>query len=181
MDACNDACEQLGLVHPHRMTSPFARPFARELDLFVRRLRRRGRAEDAGARRARLSRGACPGGRHPGGTLCRATLVEPPPGREDGYRAPRSVPLGYGRYAPRGGAGPGDYLIFRVGGWRIACPRRGTGPADLRIKDRCIRALGWGGRGPLPAGFVRVGDTLVPEELGPGARRLAAASLGRRE
>jgi hypothetical protein len=67
---------------------------------------------------------------------------------------------------------PLDYEFYRVAGWRVAVPRITPG---LRVKDIVSRIFYYG---PQSAGYVRVGDTLVPAMLGVGDRQaLAQAAL----
>jgi hypothetical protein len=63
-----------------------------------------------------------------------------------------------------------DYKFFRFAGWRVAIPAH----AVPRVQSILRQIYLWG---PSAAGFARIGDTLVPEELGPGDRAaLAGAS-----
>jgi hypothetical protein len=83
------------------------------------------------------------------------------------------VQIDFARRAARG-VDPAHYSLHRVARWRVAVPRAIAGhPGALRTLLWRIYRFG-----PQPAGFVRVGDTLVPAALGPGDRlTLAQAAL----
>jgi hypothetical protein len=77
--------------------------------------------------------------------------------------------VGFGRYlSPVVDAN--DYEYFRVAGWRVAVPRSTPG---IRTKDLLSRIYNYG---PQSAGYVRLGDTLVPAILGPGDRATLAGT-----
>lgn len=80
--------------------------------------------------------------------------------REDGAR----VPLGYARYVAAG-VDPGDYDYFRFHGLLVAAPRNRSGEVAAALAAA----------GPAGAGYVRVGDALVPAFLGPGDRATLAS------
>ena len=183
-DFCNDACEQLGIVSPHDMSSPFEEPFSRELQRFAQTFReteQRENVEHLGDDRDdrlmqtahALSRpcfmsAAQPLGRYLGGSLCRATLLDLR-GREDAYQAPRYVEEGFGRYVSDADAiMPTDYLYYRMAGWRVAVPRAASLAATQDLLEGIYR------KGPAPMGYVRMGDTMVPQSLGPGNRKRVA-------
>jgi len=77
------------------------------------------------------------------------------------------VPIGYARYVSPV-LNPYEYEYFRVAGWRIAVPRTIPG---LRVRDLLDRIFYYG---PQSAGYMRLGDTLVPATLEPGDRMTLA-------
>lgn len=102
-----------------------------------------------------------------GGALRRMTVGGVAPSREDEHRLvsipSRYVPLGFARYvSPL--VDPYDYEFYRVAGWRVAVPRTVPG---LRVRDLLNRIFYYG---PESAGYVRLGDTLVPAILDTGDR-----------
>jgi hypothetical protein len=101
-----------------------------------------------------------------GGALRRLTENAPMQARED-YASIRALkmPLGYAAYVDPT-ANPYDYVYYNVAGWRVAVPRE-THPSDLQAMLLSISTLG-----PSGAGFIRLGDTLVPSYLGTGDRML---------
>jgi len=108
-----------------------------------------------------------------GGALRRMTTTHIRPSREDESRyisvPGRYVPIGFARYvAPV--IQPTDYEYYRIAGWRVAVPRSVPGE---RVKDLLYRIFYYG---PQSAGYVRLGDTLVPAVLGPGDRMTLAGS-----
>lgn len=106
-----------------------------------------------------------PGGEH-GGGLRRMIVanVSPTPMCERPVLVPgRYVPVGFARYvSPL--ADPLDYEYYRLSGWRVAVPRAMPGE---RVRDLLYRIYHWG---PSSAGYVRLGDALVPAILSPGDR-----------
>jgi hypothetical protein len=101
-----------------------------------------------------------------GGGLRRVTAANIAPARQD-ENLGRGVPIGYARYASPV-VDPHDYKFYRIAGWRVAVLR--TAPeADVHGLLRRIFYYG-----PQPAGYVRLGDTLVPAALGPGDRAALA-------
>ena len=106
-----------------------------------------------------------------GGALRRVVDVGVGPSREDETRLGRipgrHVPIGFARYVSSG-VNPYDYGYYLVAGWRVAVPR---GTPD-------VRGLLWRilYQGPQAAGYVRLGDTLVPAILGPGDRMTLSES-----
>ena len=113
-----------------------------------------------------------------GGALCRVMSDTILPTREDAqhylnvpgrYVPGRYVPIGYARYVSPT-VNPYDYKYYRVSGWRIAFPR--TTPTDT-VKYLLNRIFH---DGPQSAGYVRIGDALVPGSLGPGDRVTVAES-----
>ena len=108
-----------------------------------------------------------------GGGLRRMTSGGVGPRREDEhYYAPRYVPIGFGRYkSPL--VDPDDYTYHLLSGWRVAVPRTVPGPA---VRALLLRLYQYG---PQSAGYVRLGDTLVPALLGPGDRQTLAESESR--
>jgi hypothetical protein len=118
-----------------------------------------------GAARVRLA----PGDRDRawGGALRRMTVGGVSPSREDERRfisvPGRYVPIGFARYvSPL--VDPYDYEYYRVAGWRVAVPRMIPG---WRVRDLLHRIFYWG---PQSAGYVRLGDTMVPAILDSGDR-----------
>ncbi|MGL4507977.1 MAG: hypothetical protein ACRCUF_19835, partial [Aeromonas sobria] len=77
------------------------------------------------------------------------------------------VPIGFARYRDPT-VDPADYLYYYLAGWRVAIPR--TTP---RADNILYRIYHWG---PQSAGYVRLGDTIVPAVLGPGDRQTLAGS-----
>lgn len=97
-----------------------------------------------------------------GGSLCKLTNIEVGDPREDAVH----IPIGYARYtAP--GVKAEDYTYHRVGGWRVAVPKKSKVPVH-KLLQRIQNT------GPQSVGYVRVGDTLVPGHLGPGDRATLA-------
>jgi hypothetical protein len=106
-----------------------------------------------------------------GGALRRMVSQGLAPSREDQSRyvsdPGRYVPIGFARYASPI-IDPTHWDFYRVGGWRVAVPRATPG---FRTKDLLYRIFYYG---PLSAGYIRLGDTLVPSMLEPGDRMLLA-------
>lgn len=106
-----------------------------------------------------------------GGAISRVTEVMFAPSREDDVEDDRHgahLPFGFAGYKSL--APPVDNYVFRrAGQWRIAVPGS-MGPGTVNLLVAKVMA-----QGPQAAGYVRIGDTLVPDSLGPGAR---AALLG---
>lgn len=108
-----------------------------------------------------------------GGGLLRVTSGGVGPRREDEHHyAPRHVPIGFGRYTPPT-VDPGDYRFYRSAGWRVAVPRETAPPTVRALLHRIYHY------GPGAAGYVRMGDTLVPAILGPGDRQTLAETESR--
>lgn len=101
------------------------------------------------------------------GALRRMEVGGVVPSREDEHRfitvPGRYVPVGFARYVPPL-IDPYDYEYFRVAGWRVAVPRVIPG---FRVRDLLYRIFYYG---PQSAGYVRLGDTLVPAILDTGDR-----------
>jgi hypothetical protein len=106
-----------------------------------------------------------------GGALRRMTSTDLGPSREDESKfvsvPGRYVPIGFARYAPPV-IDPLDYEMYRVAGWRVAVPRTLPG---MRVRDLLYRCFYFG---PQSAGYVRVGDCLVPAALNIGDRMTLA-------
>lgn len=86
----------------------------------------------------------------------------------DNYQPPRHVPIGFAdRSAPM--VNPYDYISYNLSGWRVAIPREHSTPEN--ILQQIYKY------GPSRVGYVRVGDTLVPEILTPGERQTLVQSL----
>jgi len=121
-----------------------------------------------------IREGMSPGCHHGfawGGALRRMTDFTMGPIREDGYRFTadpgRFVPVGFARYvSPQ--ISPADFEYYRLAGWRVAVPRAVPGLMVGTLLERIFL------HGPQSAGYVRLGDTLVPAALGPGDRSLLA-------
>lgn len=110
-----------------------------------------------------------------GGGLRRLTVGElAPVARRDDphYHAPRYVPIGFAEYRSPV-INPIDYVYYRLAGWRVATPRDLPEPETRALLWRITRL------GPGPAGYVRLGDTLVPAALGPGDRQALAQTESR--
>lgn len=108
-----------------------------------------------------------------GGGMRRMVTASVTPSREDVQRfvsvPGRYVPIGFGRYnSPV--IDPVDYEYYRISGWRVAVPRSTPGE---RVRELLHRIYHFG---PQSAGYVRMGDTLVPAILGPGDRETLAGS-----
>jgi hypothetical protein len=130
-------------------------------------------AVSKGAGRERLAP-ITPGGHRDrawGGALRRMVVGGVTPSREDEHRfvsvPGRYVPVGYARYVSPV-LDPNDYEYYHVDGWRVAVPRSIPG---MRVRDLLYRIHNFG---PQSAGYVRLGDTLVPAILSTGDR----ATLG---
>jgi hypothetical protein len=118
-----------------------------------------------------MRRGAAPAraGRAPldrrnawGGALRTTTESDTYATREDDMRG-RAVPVGFARYTS-----PvidlDDYKFSQLAAWRVAIPRALTNVAANDLLYRIWRT------GPASAGYVRIGDMLVPAGLDPGSR-----------
>jgi hypothetical protein len=81
----------------------------------------------------------------------------------------RYVPIGFARYVPPT-IDPSDYEYYRLAGWRVAVPRSIPG---FRVQDLLGRIFSYG---PQSAGYIRLGDVLVPAILEPGDRMTLAQS-----
>ena len=82
----------------------------------------------------------------------------------------RSLPMGFAEYVDPT-ITPLNYNYYYIPGWRVAIPQ----VIPMEQVNNLLNAIFY--RGPEPAGFVRIGDTLVPAMLDPGARmELAQAS-----
>ena len=77
--------------------------------------------------------------------------------------AGRAVPVGFARYVSPV-INLGDYQFRRMAAWRVAIPRA---LPELRVQDLLSRIWDYG---PASAGYVRIGETLVPATLDPGSR-----------
>lgn len=77
--------------------------------------------------------------------------------------------LGYARYNSAT-VNVHDYRFYRIAGWRVAIPRAAPG---FHVRGVLSRIFEYG---PQAAGYVRLGDTLVPAELGPGDRAVLAGA-----
>lgn len=102
-----------------------------------------------------------------GGAMRRMTSTTLAPSREDEAKfvsvPGRYVPVGFARYVSPV-PDPLDYEYYRVAGWRVAVPRATPGS---RVRDLVVRIFR---HGPQSAGYVRMGDTLVPAILETGDR-----------
>ena len=102
-----------------------------------------------------------------GGGMRRMTVGGVSPSRQDEHRfvsvPGRYVPIGFARYVSPV-VDPNDYEFYRVAGWRVAVPRTIPG---TRVRDLLYRIFYYG---PQSAGYVRLGDTLVPAILESGDR-----------
>lgn len=99
-----------------------------------------------------------------GGALRKATDAHMVSGREDAPLRGHMM-LGFARYQSPS-ADTSGYRFRRLGVWRVA----------IRPGEDAARVLGAiAEAGPQRAGYVRVGDTLVPRWLSPG-ERMALAS-----
>ncbi len=98
----------------------------------------------------------------------RATDMRVMSGREDRFHSTRGaaphIQPGFGSFRPTLDD-VSAFLVVESGGWRVAVPPASAPAAVVRQ----IAA-----HGPAWAGYVRVGDTLVPAALGPGERALLA-------
>ena len=85
--------------------------------------------------------------------------------------AGRAVPVGFARYVSPV-INLGDYQFRRVAAWRVAIPRA---LPELRVQYVLQKIWTYG---PAAAGYVRIGDTMVPAYLDPGSRAaLSGADL----
>jgi hypothetical protein len=75
----------------------------------------------------------------------------------------REIPVGFASYVSPT-INRYDYKYYSLAGWRVAVPRI---TQDSVISDLLYRIYYYG---PQSAGYVRIGDTLVPASLGPGER-----------
>jgi hypothetical protein len=84
----------------------------------------------------------------------------------------RYVPVGFARYE-QSQIDPLDFEYYRVAAWRVAVPRTLSGPKVAALLQRIFFY------GPQSAGYVRMGDTMVPAILEPGDRMtLAESAIG---
>lgn len=164
--SCSDGkCHGRGAADPLGLAED-APAVADRDDAFMqmRRTQNRGRADRAP--------GAAAFG---GGALRRAVEMPIAPSREDIARyvtvPGRYTPIGFARYTSPV-VNPADYSYYRLAGWRVAIPR--TTPSE-RVRDLLYRIFYYG---PESAGYVRIGDTLVPAVLGPGDRMSLAGEVG---
>ena len=108
-----------------------------------------------------------------GGGMRRMVANEIVPSREDAARyvtlPGRYVPIGFHKYKSPV-LDPSEYRFYRVADWSVAVPRSIPG---LRVRDLLYRIYNYG---PDSAGYVRIGDTLVPAELSPGDRMTLAGN-----
>lgn len=108
-----------------------------------------------------------------GGALRRMQDMGLGPSREDEAKfvslPGRYVPIGFARYASPL-IDPSHYDYYRVAGWRVAVPRAIPG---FRVRDLLYRIFYLG---PGAAGYVRLGDSLVPAILEPGDRQILSES-----
>lgn len=139
---------------------------------FLRSVRSRGdQARDA----AKSTRSRCctTGTNAQGGALRRMerTTLAPSPEYEYKYVSVpgRYVPLGFARYV-QPTINPNNYALYNVAAWRVAVPR---GEPGFRVKDLLQRIFNYG---PASAGYVRMGDMLVPAIEEPGDRMALAQS-----
>lgn len=88
------------------------------------------------------------------------------------YRDPRYVPIGFARYVSPV-LNPADYAFYRIAAWRVAVVRTMCSPQVRAILNRIVQY------GPQSAGYVRIGDTLVPSVLTPGDRQTLAQTEAR--
>jgi len=83
----------------------------------------------------------------------------------------RAAPVAFARYAS-----PvidlNDYEMRRAGAWRVALPRA-LPPLHKQETLKTIYI-----HGPARAGYVAIGETLVPGSLGPGARKALSDMAG---
>ena len=146
-----------------------------------------GYASARGAGRARMEP-VTPGGhrdtawggamvRHTDGgtTLGREYVAHSAPGRYEHFAHGDAhgdyMRLGYARYSSAL-VDPHDYSFHRVAGWRVAVPRSVPGFQVRALLSQIFE------RGPQAAGYVRLGDTLVPARLSPGDRAALAGTGG---
>jgi hypothetical protein len=108
-----------------------------------------------------------------GGGMRRMVATNIAPSREDVARfvsvPGRYVPIGFARYVSPV-IRPTDYEYYRISGWQVAVPRSIPGE---RVRDLLYRIYHYG---PQSAGYVAMGDTLVPAILGPGDRQILAGT-----
>ena len=79
----------------------------------------------------------------------------------------RQIPIGYARYKDPV-VDPANYSYVRMANWRVAVPTTMPERRRGQIVEQIYRY------GPQSAGYVRLGDTLVPASLGPGNRMTLA-------
>lgn len=108
-----------------------------------------------------------------GGGLRRMTVSAIAPSREDEQRyvaiPGRYTPIGFARYvSPL--IDPYDYELYKIAGWRVAVPRSIPGN---RVRDLLHRIYFWG---PQSAGYVRMGELLIPAILETGDRMTLAGA-----
>jgi hypothetical protein len=77
------------------------------------------------------------------------------------------IPLGYARFR-ESTLDVNDYKFFVIGGWRVAINRNNNDRKTHELLKTIFR------EGPRPAGYVVVGDTMVPWELTVGERHTLA-------
>ena len=87
--------------------------------------------------------------------------------RRSGNLKGEHIPLGFARYRDSA-LDVNDYRFYVVGGWRVAVRRSMTEQETHELLKTIFR------EGPRPAGYVVVGDTMVPWNLTVGERRTLA-------
>lgn len=112
---------------------------------------------------------------HSGMILGREYVAHTAPGRYEKFSGRDHashddyVHLGYARYNSTT-VNVHDYRFYRIAGWRVAIPRAAP---SFHVREVLSRIFEYG---PQAAGYVRLGDTLVPAELGPGDRAVLAGA-----
>ena len=79
----------------------------------------------------------------------------------------RSLPIGFAEYVDDT-ITPLNYNYYFIPGWRVAIPR----VIPMNQVSNILNTIFY--KGPEPAGFVRIGDTLVPAMLDSGERMALA-------
>jgi hypothetical protein len=108
-----------------------------------------------------------------GGAMRRILSMNLGPSREDQAKyievPGRYVPVGFARYKSPV-VDPLKYTYYRVAGWRVAVPSSTPGCKAAALIKRIYVY------GPQSAGYVRMGDTLVPAIMNSGDRMTLAQS-----
>lgn len=106
-----------------------------------------------------------------GGAISRVSEVTLAPSRDDESVSIHGshIPIGFAKYKPLG-LKISDYHYRRAGQWRVAVRQAWSGPYVDSLIARIMK------HGPQAAGYVRMGDTLVPDYFEPSDRAALAWS-----
>jgi hypothetical protein len=108
-----------------------------------------------------------------GGAIARVTDVVLTSRDDEQHRVPGAhIPIGFARYkSPT--LNISEYTHWRAGEWRVAIRRNMSDAAANQLIARIMA------HGPQSAGYMRIGDNLVPEFLSPSDRAALAGAARR--